>query len=995
MNENHRFRNSRIIAIAVIGLMTSSSLGIVFVDFSSTRSLPAMTMTTDPYPNSGWLNIWQCPNQSDTDTADYFNELPGEDVFTPIKTAEYWGSDYYNVWNVDELGHMYLTYTWAEMNNSAIFPTTSKISVCLQPDNTVGAKSLSYESLNNTRIYSAWVQGRPDTPTELKYLYDNLTSINPNLKLFVQFYDATYDSGNLSQQSFYPAPYGIQDFAPYFDGIWISPWPSYTYNVQRFHQYFYSIVKDLASKIPTKTVCAEIFNWAFDDAVYPWDYTQNVILDCARLYREGIIKEVILAGCFFTQWTQLTSSYMRNIFNTEFKEYETSVNLALNSVQTTVDDQPTSAAVGDIRLKWANNYTFYSFHTQRITFSGIIGSNLTVKNLRTGIVTILTNTTFVAAMGECYQVYNWPHATITYQSPHKNWYVNSTTSVNNTLVLIDGNIFANGSLTLNNVVVQFSAGRYVPLDYIAGDNFPDRGLYTQYVDNHTFNLQNTTIQPLNSLFPYVIDEGHIYGSTLRNWYICNSSINGWALIGVGRFPALRFSGATVWIADSIFSEPIFGSGTRPLHPIEFYSGYIGTLKFVRNLIYSENSIFDVAKSQTKAYSQPTLGLYLDTNGTLDNNTIVGFSQGIAYGHLGFTGTTLFSNANIYRADYNVTEDDHGANAFPSPYSRDMAKFQGYTDVNYDASVADNEITTTKFRIRGDYAFSGTLRDAEGSTIGAYSSINNAIEVYNIGYETNLLGVIHTVHPFPWTFEITSSLSTSYYWAVQEYGTFGVNRSLFQPMSIPVTGNTITIQPEDAWDLHLVRLTKDLYEGMPLTIHPGYIIDFGERLYLWALPKYVTPEQVPICVDTSTTLEVNITTYTPTADLLAAWTATASSGWAVFTLTGLPDGAWYSVKVDGSDYAIIQAEAGAITFAYTGPWSAHQFEVYPIFDSTGVGAIAYLIVIVAAVIALLPVVLFVRSYKKEELTMTSMVTLAFVTIVALAFSIVIVRLAFGS
>jgi len=68
----------------------------------------------------------------------------------------------------------------------------------------------------------------------------------------------------------------------------------------------------------------------------------------------------------------------------------------------------------------------------------------------------------------------------------------------------------------------------------------------------------------------------------------------------------------------------------------------------------------------------------------------------------------------------------------------------------------------------------------------------------------------------------------------------------------------------------------------------------------------------------------------------------------FTVSGLEDGTWYRLFIDGNPYQILIATGGSVSFIYSGPWSVHVFEIHQTSITGSIGPLVKLIFIMFAI-----------------------------------------------
>lgn len=839
---------------------------------------------------------------------------------TPTVTMNYFGTRQLQIFSPNGtypkpgLPLSRFNYNWTEVGDPSLFPSNCQLWVA--SENAALAYDVYNHSLSDSRIIAGWVNDYSvgDWPVSIvKSIHDNLHGLPLYVTVCIDKQGTSF-------------PYWREDHAtwaelsPYIDGIMFNCLPRIYDTSSYDSQAYYDAIKDMATILPGKDIICQLFNYHYNYGVYSWSDYSDFMATAAQLHAEGIVSHVTILAAFWTQWVPLATNYMRNYLETEMgNAWATTINLNTLVVSSTKNGVSCSPAVKSMETKWTDNYTLLSMHTQTVTLANAPSTHMAVKSLRTGRMTDVGSSTFVLRQGEPYQLLSWPHTDVTYSSDVT---LSTTTVWADKDILFEKNLTINANLTADRCRFQFGTNRYN--DTIANLTSPGIGIDIKHTGdaNITIILQNVTVQGILTQFPYFLNARRSNDYQARVWTIANSSFNGFCGFEPNGYVTVTDSifGASTWDGTSS------NSGMHLMMPGCSVKQY-----WLRNIFYNCNrwSTVSFLVFPGNAYYDHDFG-YL----RVENNTIVGsrVDLQIDVGWSAVGAYSVLKDLQIYREDYNATGDDIHANEWPPAYhwgvldvlTNDRIKITA-DDANWYSRKAT---VTTQFEIDSTVDFNGTLKDANGATIGAYSSTAHEIHVTGINDTYMDAGTITHAHPWPWTFTVTSALSSSYYWGIASYGTLGVNRSTrYDPWLLPISSKTVTFYPEDATSLHLIQLDKETYSGVPTTIHSDGMIDMGEYLLAWTQARYRMPEQIPLYIDTSGTVEVNVTTYMPTAPLVAAWTATGTSGTAVFTMTDLTPSTIYTIYVDAVHVATITSSvAGMISFPYSG-WSTHTFQVY--------------------------------------------------------------------
>jgi hypothetical protein len=195
----------------------------------------------------------------------------------------------------------------------------------------------------------------------------------------------------------------------------------------------------------------------------------------------------------------------------------------------------------------------------------------------------------------------------------------------------------------------------------------------------------------------------------------------------------------------------------------------------------------------------------------------------------------------------------------------------------------------------------------------------------------------------------------------DIGSYRPVRDSFAPTGISITNSTIAmtnnVASEVGVEVHLEETSAYdhscwaiYYDGayhqfqnltIPRTTNPVFIIPASKSIEI---------RTVMTVALSSGALTVNISQWTSTDK---TWTSTNTepTSSVTFTLSGLESAVYYNVYVDGNRIEQIRCDSGTISISYSGPWSAHEFEVVvasgeiPEFGSSSLPALLGCLIIV--------------------------------------------------
>lgn len=907
-------RFQRLIAITITVVMLVSMMP-VLLPASGQLSLPSRILSSaDPYPNSDWLIVWQRPNGTDPNHLSQMNEyFYGEGLITPSMTMEYYGTDTLQL-NcpsdqaiADGLAYFNhtLSYSWAQIADPELFPADCKLLVAFR--NLAEAAEVGQHAGNDSRIIGAWIDDFSTgsiAPAAMEAFSDALDdNAGRHIPLFAMIYDDSENGEPYWRQS----PYTWASLAPYMDGVILSclnrVWdPNY------YHSYaWYDSVKDLADILGTEEkIYCHLYNHHYNKGTYSWEQYLQFLKATSRLYLEGVIEGVSMLEAFWTQHNPLASNYLRSVFNTEFQTpgYESIVNLAAGSVTSSLNGEEIEDIVTDLTTLWENNYTFYSRHTQTVKMSGISGNNVWIRNCLTGDIIELTVQTpyweFVAAFGEKYQVYSFPHSYVHYTADH---YIETETWWDNMKIDFDGYLYINESLHITNSVLRFNHNNYD--DCLENHTVPRTGLIVNTTGNWTLELDNTTIEPIHRRFTYLVDLGHSFVHDKKHFTIRNST-----LACFSGTPKLH---GYVWVADSLFFGHSWADDPGAKDGV--YDMYLNGQS---NYWYRNTINVGGARYNTAALSSYAAGGYAAGTWRSDGNIIIGGKYGLTFSMDYGSGAAYMTNTQIYNGEYDDLMDGYGENAWPESYGYDPWRDE-YTrlsfpegDTGWSGRIA---YINTLFQMTSPVSVSGTLRNAREEVINTYTGTSivepNLTEAYR-----NSAGTV-LVNPFPWTFEITSDMPEGYYYGFRSHDTYGINRSMLDPYFLPITDGRVTIWPEDSANLEIVRIPKQAYLGLNMTVYDGSLIDGKDCLYPWSAENYdFVPYRIPLNISGEGAVSLNVSYWqTNSSSIVAKWTLCADTDTTVTVqVSGLEPNTSFDLLLDGSYKRSCSSDAnGTLTF----------------------------------------------------------------------------------
>lgn len=890
-------RLSGVLAIVCVCLMIAS--GLIYESSVTDSEHPLQEVGASGFPATYEFDdkicLWTNKNQSDPGFP-----YPYEDQ-APSVGMEFFRTHYVNVPPIGQANG----YSAVELNDPAHFPAETKM-VVEMPTGLVlaswveGAQIVANEARNNSRIigvmwddFSVGKQSAANMSAVYAAAHHEDANLTQgDLKLFLVVYSYNY---------FLSTPYTWAQVDPYYDAIeyWFY---ANSYGLEGPVLAGYEDgARALYAMNTSKTIWLGVYMHYYNAGTYPYEVTYDLLSIDARLISEGLAERISVIANFWIPNEPEVAYLIRNFLANEMcVDWVSTWTWSSDAIVTTKDGVAAAGAVSEVTTKWTGNKTFFSHHHQNVSVTGFTGNNLTVQSIRTGeiITTTKTGSTwwFYASPNEEYKICNWPRTPVTYATSQT---LESATSWNNKEIRIEGWLRVNASLWVNNTIIRFFDPAYLRSIWTAVD--PNVGLISNLSNNPKIYLENSTIEPVERMFPFFFNCTWSATGTSKVFSIHNSTL-------------ACVAGDVSWmgytrIFDSVVYEMMPDDASYSSLK-EYAPSTANEFKFARNLVWGYNNAFITGFSMVPG-SLNGSGNYLFTD-----NRFFGGRLGI-YTDGGFSSDTDFSNLVLG----SVTNFDQKTPKLP------------YVDLN--CTTAGSEMWfKVKFQLKTDVAISGTLKNAGGTTIGIYSSSGGYINVSNILYaHLDDACVLEYRNPFPWTFNFSTSLSATRYYALADECKYSMNRTSWEyPYYQVLNASSFSIALEQATTLHLKELDREMQTGAANYVTSKNTITWADQNHAQRKYNWTTPGQVSMSVATDQgVLSVADLAYNPqgAAGLVASWESdnTVSAAVGSFDLSGLVPTVRYQVFLDSTLRSTLTASAGGtISFTCTS-WSSHTFEIY--------------------------------------------------------------------
>lgn len=704
-------------SITVIIFLLSSFLPFLSVDTLSVSQPTQKTRTsTLAYPNDDIAVLWERKNGSD----------PGF-PYGGANVAPTYGMNYFGTQTV--IVHLLSDYTWTVINDSAVFPITCKIYIGVDySTDDAGFTLIADNALNNPRIRGAhWddfpvaTESHANMSSHWTALHHNDGALGYSLDLALVIYSRDYYTN-------YPNSWA--SIADHFDIIhfWFYPY-EYTSLWVDFAGWETALM-DMMAKVPGKEVWAGIYLHFYNLGSYPLTLTYHQLGIAGRLIKDGIIDKISILENFWIQHEPATAELVRDYLNNQMTPVKESIVnvIATPTVTSTIGGVSTIPLVRDVTAWGANNWTLISDALQKITVSGITGTNVRAWNLRTGMVVECHTTLpgipyFFAEPGEKYRIIDMPLTNLAYTTDTD---ISVPTAIVGKLLWVNASLTVSAPLWINNSIVHF--GPHEPyINSVKNATAPEHTFYINQSNSCDVYIRDSVIDATLRTFPFRFDTHRFDGYFDKTFTLTNSTLGCFA----GQFVLPQ----TTYFTDSTIYQAMINGGT---YIGILFSGYQGYFNCKRSLIW--NGIDGTPAGGT-------CGLYLSGLGDafqagclfFDDNTIYGGALGIFLDGSGYPGT--FNRCLVYGQ------------------ANDTNRFSVASTTN-----ANRLLITVPLRIQMNISLTGVLSCSNG-TIGSYSSssgwINATINDYKLG-ATKV-----SLNPYPWTFDITTRLGYGHHFDVSE------------------------------------------------------------------------------------------------------------------------------------------------------------------------------------------------------------------------------------
>jgi hypothetical protein len=708
------------LAVLVLGSMLLSA--IIPVAPLDSEPLAASIMVGG---NTGIINLWTVHNQSEGGY-DYPNELDGPAL----------GMEFYDTSSLTIGTAIGVDYSWADLADPGIFPADSELYIPLDSYANGGvawATQVADNAVTNPRIKGGWINDAVsgwESGANMSAIYTALHHEDEHLEAPLLLGLVVY-----TRDYFVQSPNTWADIDEYLDYIqfWFYPdafgllYPNFAGYEDAFH--------DLRAMLPGLDFWVGIYLHFYSDGEYPKDLFYRQLSYALRWVREGDASCLTVISDFWILNEPESAWLVRNMVDAEYDmEYSSSWAVGTGAVASFAGGTPLADdLISSIEQPIPNNYTFVSEHLQTITVSGMTGSDLRARNLRTGetydLSAVSGGYAFVAEPREEYQLLNQPLVSVVYSTRQ---YILTPTSWNNALVRLDTVLNVASTLWINNSIVQ--VGTYHYQDSMANGTVPQNGIILNQTNDCKLYLRNSVIEPVLRDFPFYFNTSWSGTGTGKVISFQRSVLACYA----GYFKPMGYS----WFDDSL----VYSAMPNGQNVVGFYANFGGSaFQFhIRN-----TTIWNYGAPQVWGMFLMPCGLHQAAGAFVwDNVTIAG-------GHsVGLYVDMTFSTQAMELRNTLVYDTSIG----------DLSHIGTYTRFQIDSGSGTKTVSiTTKLSVRSDAVLTSSLLNGDYSEIAAPSLSDGTTSLWELP-DVSLEATIIEDNPWPWHLNVSGEDQAHYYMA---------------------------------------------------------------------------------------------------------------------------------------------------------------------------------------------------------------------------------------
>lgn len=653
-------KGRKILAITLVGLLLTS--GLLFLAPSNGPDTVKAHVQSPTYPNSYDSTVWVRKNGSDPGFAYGGAGQPasvGMDYFGTNVIQVTWG------------------YNWTEIADTSIFPSTAVLYIQTSYDAGF-ATVVADVALTDSRIRGVFIDdfvvGR-HSPANMSAIYTAIhhedATLGYNLTLGLVVYQYNY---------YVQSPNTWASIGSYFDIIhfWFYP-RTYPLLYSQFVGYEDAFM-ELHSWLPDKEYWMGIYLHYYNAGSYPADFTYQQVSIASRLIKEGYATRLSILETFWIQHNVATSLMVHDFLFDELSANHT------NALDLTTGNTTTPGLITGFQITSPRNYTFTSAHLQNLTLLNDSGAGYVLQDIRTGHhVNASVNGSdiyFILEPGVSYKLSSMP---LTMLNINTKTYLTTKTSWNNRLVIVKDLLYVNTTLWVNNSIIRVSD--YKHQDSMYNGTIPQLGIIFNGSSVCNIYMKNSTIEPVNRLFPYYLNTS-IPNGTTRVFSFKNTTLACYA----SYFRPIGY----ITFEDCHFFQ------TQPWGGTYFWSLFLLAPAQINSLSIIRTTIWNYPLSGSVGLFIMPENLWTHGDMVLDDITIVGAAIGL---WLDMTWTSPVHGVGITNLiNYgSMTNYEVQGASFTS-----VSISSNSTSWSMDESLSGPNVTFTVTGLQGGYTYDATM-----------------------------------------------------------------------------------------------------------------------------------------------------------------------------------------------------------------------------------------------------------------------------------------------
>lgn len=882
-------------AVLVFSLMALSAVIPTGLQEDSSPSPPVRVMAGD---NTDILNLWTVHNQSEGGY-DYPNELDGPAL----------GMEFYDTSSLVIGKAIGLDYSWADLADPELFPADTELYVPIDSYANGGvawATLVADNAVTNPRIKGAWINDAVsgwESGANMSAIYTALHHEDEHLGAPLLLGMVIYTRDYFVQD---PNPWA--DIDEYLDFIqfWFYP-DAYELLYPNFAGYedaFY----DLRALLPELDFWVGVYLHFYSDGEYPTDFLYRQLSQALRWVREGDASCITVLSDYWILNEPESAWLVRNMVDAEYnKAYSSSWAVGTGVVVSYANGVLLSEdLISDIEQPLANNYTFVSEHLQTITVSGMSGSDLRARNLRTGetydLAAVSGGYRFVAEPREAYQLLNQPLTLLTYSTRQ---YILTPTSWDNRFVQLDTVLNVASTLWINNSIVQ--VGDYHYQDSMANGTTPQNGIILNETNACKLYVRNSVIEPALRDFPYYFNTSWSGTGTSKIISFDRSVLACYA----GYFKPMGYA----WLNDSL----VYSAMPNGQSVVGFYANFGGSaFQFhIRN-----TTIWNYGAPQVWGMFLMPCAIHQSAGAFVwDNVSIAGGH------HTGLYVDMTFSTGPMELRNTLVYDTAEGS----------LSHIGTYTRLAIDAGSDTKTVSiTSKLSVRSDAALTSSLLNGDYVEITAPSLSDGTTALWELP-DVSLEATIIEDNPWPWHLNV-SGLDDAHYYMAEAFGYWTKDSYTWDYPGHPsFNGSSMAVQTGmDA--VGIAAIPRGLYMGLQYLNESALS---RQEFHVGAALEYSAISWAQAAVNvTALQVEANLTVWNAVATTDQTAMNLTLDGAATVSLSGLVSGSAYKTYLDAAFHSLYDGPAFSLAALASGVYETVVSDSHPYFTSSPVLAVNF-------------------------------------------------------